>query len=63
MNISQVSEPNNPLQNRETELVWKLYGGVLSLYELDGLSEAVKEGDHGVVESPVVEDSSEMKVA
>ena len=63
MNISQVSEPNNPLQNRETELVWKLYGGVLSLYELDGLSEAVKEGDHVVVESPVVEDSSEMKVA
>lgn len=42
--------------------MWELNGGILSLYELEGLSEAVKEGNHRVVESPVVKDSSEMEV-
>lgn len=48
---------------RGTQLMWELDGGILSFYKLEGLTEAVEEGDHRVVESPVVEDSSEVEVA
>jgi len=40
--------------------MWELDGRILSFYELEGLSEAVEEGDHREVEPPVVEDSSEV---
>jgi len=40
--------------------MWELDGRILSSYGLEGLSEAVEEGDHRVVESPVVEDTSEV---
>lgn len=40
----------------------KLYGGILSFYELDGLTEAIEKGDHRVVESPVVENSPKVEV-
>lgn len=40
----------------------KLYSGILSSYEFDGLTEAVEKGDHRVVKSPVVENSSEVEV-
>ena len=43
--------------------MWELDGGILSFYKLEGLTEAVEEGDHRVVESPVVEDPSEVEVA
>ena len=48
---------------RGTQLMWELDGGVLSFYELKGLAEAVEEGDHRMVESPVMEDPSEVEVA
>jgi hypothetical protein len=43
--------------------VGEINGRILSLDKLEGLSEAVKECDHRVVESPVVKDSSKVKVA
>jgi len=44
-------------------LMWELYGRILSLYEFEDLSEAIKEGDHRVVESPVVKDPPKVEVA
>lgn len=40
----------------------KLYGGILSFYELEDLTEAIKKGDHRMVKSSVVENSSEVEV-
>ena len=40
----------------------ELYGGILSFYELEGLTETVEKRDHRVVKSSVVENSSEVEV-
>ena len=48
---------------RGTQLMWELDGRILSFYELEDLAKAVEKGNHRVVESPIVEDSSEVEVA
>lgn len=58
-----VSAGKTHFNRRGTQLMWELDGMILRFYELEDLTEAVKEGDHRMVESPVVEDSSEVKVA
>ena len=48
------------IDQRVTQLVWELDGGILGFDKLEDLTETVEKGNHREVESPVVEDSPEV---